>query len=189
MDMGVCDEYVILVNESDAHIGSCEKMDAHKTGQLHRAFSIFIVNAFGNLLLQKRARTKYHSGGLWTNTCCGHPRPGEALLDAAYRRLHEEMGISCVLSKISHFMYRTTLDRGLVENELDHVIVGYSDENPCPNPAEAEDWKWISSDALAAEIDRCPEQFTAWFKIIMQGEVCGNLWSKLLQKQTHSCLS
>jgi isopentenyl-diphosphate Delta-isomerase len=134
-------EEVILVNKSDEVLGYMEKMEAHKRGLLHRAFSVFIFNNNGELLMQKRASDKYHSGGLWTNTCCSHPRKHESLSTAAQRRLKEEMGMEVSLSPKFHFIYKSSLDQGLIEHELDHVFFGNSDQTPVLNKAEAEDWK------------------------------------------------
>src|SRR4051812_29121136 len=121
---------VILVDDNDREVGVMEKMEAHRRGLLHRAFSIFIFNSRGELLLQKRALSKYHSGGLWTNTCCGHPMPGENIETAANRRLNEEMGINCVLNNIFQFHYNVLLDHAMTENEIDHVLFGICENNP-----------------------------------------------------------
>jgi isopentenyl-diphosphate delta-isomerase len=158
------EEQVILVDTSDQQIGTAEKLQAHLLGQLHRAFSIFILNSQGQLLLQKRAKHKYHSGGLWTNTCCSHPRPEETLLDAAHRRLQEEMGMTCELQELFSFIYFAKLDRGLTEHEFDHVFVGYSDRPPILNPEEAEDWQWIDLQQLQSDIDNNPEAYTYWLR-------------------------
>ena len=158
------EEQVILVDESDRQIGIAEKLAAHQSGQLHRAFSIFILNSQGQLLLQKRAQHKYHSGGLWTNTCCSHPRPDESLTDATQRRLTEEMGITCELTELFSFIYRAELDRGLIEYEFDHVFLGYSDRPPILNPDEAEDWQWIDLPKLQADIRDRPSVYTYWLR-------------------------
>lgn len=160
-------EEVILVNEEDHPIGQMEKMEAHEKGLLHRAFSVLIFNSSEQVLLQKRASSKYHSGGLWTNTCCSHPRPGETVLDAANRRLMEEMGMTADLTERFHFIYKTDLDNHLVEHELDHVLVGQSDDLPTLNPDEAEDFKYINLETLKEELKSSPENYTVWFKIIM----------------------
>ncbi|MFA5926911.1 MAG: isopentenyl-diphosphate Delta-isomerase [Patescibacteria group bacterium] len=154
---------VILVNEDDAPIGEEEKMAAHKKGLQHRAFSIFVFNSANELMLQQRAINKYHSGGLWTNTCCSHPSPGEKTELAAHRRLKEEMGFDCPLSEAFVFAYRAELG-DLTENEIDHVFVGTCDDSPEPNPEEAEDWRWVSTDELEKEIENNPQSFTYWFK-------------------------
>ncbi len=159
---------IILVDEFDREIGTAEKMAVHRTGRLHRAFSILIVNSRGEMLLQKRARGKYHSGGLWTNACCSHPRTGRSLRAEASRRLLEEMGIRCEIEEIFSFRYRAEFANGLVENEYDHVFLGKSDAEPRPNPAEAEAWRRIGDEELRAEIAREPERFTPWFRLIME---------------------
>lgn len=160
-------EEVILVNEKDQPVGQMEKMEAHQKGLLHRAFSVLIFNSSDQVLLQKRASSKYHSGGLWTNTCCSHPRPGETVLEAANRRLMEEMGMTADLTERFHFIYKTDLDNDLVEHELDHVLVGQSDDLPKLNPEEAEDFKYIDLETLKEELKSSPENYTIWFKIIM----------------------
>ena len=161
-------EEVILVNEEDQPIGQMEKMEAHQKGLLHRAFSVLIFNSSEQVLLQKRASSKYHSGGLWTNTCCSHPRPGETVLDAANRRLMEEMGMTADLTERFHFIYKTDLDNDLVEHELDHVLVGQSDDLPKLNSDEAEDFKYIDLETLKEALKSSPENYTVWFKIIME---------------------
>lgn len=161
-------EEVILVNEEDQPIGQMEKMEAHQKGILHRAFSVLIFNSSDKVLLQKRASSKYHSGSLWTNTCCSHPRPGETVLEAANRRLMEEMGMTADLTERFHFIYKTDLDNDLVEHELDHVLVGQSDDLPKLNPEEAEDFKYIDLETLKEELKSSPENYTIWFKIIME---------------------
>jgi isopentenyl-diphosphate Delta-isomerase len=158
-------EQVILVDESDRAIGVVEKMLAHREGSLHRAFSIFVTNSYGELLIQKRAQTKYHSGGLWTNTCCSHPRPGEETLTAAHRRLQEEMGFVCELSEIFNFVYHAKLDHDLFEHEFDHVFIGRFDGEPVLNPLEAEDWQWISIEDLQKDIQSHPDLYTFWLKV------------------------
>jgi len=159
---------IILVDEFDREIGTAEKMAVHRTGRLHRAFSILIFNCQGEMLLQKRARGKYHGGGLWTNACCSHPRTGMPIRREARRRLFEEMGIRCELKEIFSFTYRAEFDNGLVENEYDHVFLGTSDAEPQPDPAEAEDWRRVGLKELRAEMAREPERFTPWFRIIME---------------------
>lgn len=160
-------EEVILVNERDEPLGLMEKMEAHKKGILHRAFSVFIFNSNNQLLLQQRALTKYHSAGLWTNTCCSHPRSGENTLAAAHRRLKEEMGIEIPLSYKTQFIYKTAFDNGLTEHELDHVFVGYSDVNPVINSEEVNSYRWQNIEELKREIHSSPEQFTSWFRIAL----------------------
>ena len=157
-------ELVILVDEGDRPIGTAEKMTAHIHGWLHRAFSIFIVNPQGELLLQRRAWTKYHSGGLWTNTCCSHPRPDEPLLVAGQRRLMEEMGIACHLQELFCFTYRAELECGLIEHEFDHVLIGECHCQPQPNPAEVADWRWMGMADLEKELSAHPERYTYWLR-------------------------
>jgi isopentenyl-diphosphate delta-isomerase len=158
------EEKVILVDISDRPVGTAEKLQAHRDGLLHRAFSIFVLNSQGQLLLQKRAAHKYHSGGLWTNTCCSHPRPDESTLMAAHRRLQEEMGFDCDLQEIFSFIYQAALDHDLTEYEFDHVFLGYSDRAPLLNPEEAEDWKWIDLTTLQTDIQLHPEAYTYWLR-------------------------
>lgn len=157
-------EEVILVDEGDNETGSAEKILAHRKGNLHRAFSVFVFNSQGDLLLQKRAVGKYHSAGLWANTCCGHPRPGEETISASKRRLFEEMGLSCELDEIFSFKYRTQFENGLTEHEYDHVYVGFSDEKPTVNPDEADEWKWVKVDWLQKDMDKHPERYAYWMK-------------------------
>ena len=158
-------ENVILVDEKDNQVGLMPKLEAHQKGLLHRAFSVFIFNSDYELLLQKRASSKYHSGGLWTNTCCSHPRDGEDTIDAANRRLYEEMGIKTSLRKVFDFIYKAELDNNLTENEFDHVFYGVYNNDPVINTEEADDFKWIDMETLRNDIDNNPDQFTVWFKI------------------------
>ena len=158
-------ENVILVDEKDNQVGLMSKLEAHQKGLLHRAFSVFIFNSDYELLLQKRASSKYHSGGLWTNTCCSHPRDGEDTIDAANRRLYEEMGIKTSLRKVFDFIYKAELDNNLTENEFDHVFYGVYNNDPVLNIEEADDFKWIDMETLKNDIDSNPDQFTVWFKI------------------------
>lgn len=160
-------EQVVLVDSNDNVTGSCEKMEAHRQGLLHRAFSVFIFNEANEILLQKRAQDKYHSPGLWTNTCCGHPRPHEEILAAAQRRLKEEMGIACELQRAYSFTYFFNFKNGLIENEFDHVLVGRYSGNPIPDPAEASDWKWIKPEDAERELKLNPLQFTYWFGLCL----------------------
>lgn len=155
---------IILVDERDRPIGVSDKLTPHRTGALHRAFSVFIFNSKGELMLQKRARGKYHSGGLWTNTCCSHPRPGETVRHAARRRLKEEMGFAVSLREVFQFTYRTKFSNGLIEHEYDHVLVGRFDGVAHPDPAEVEDWKWISLSALRRAVNRHPRRYSFWLK-------------------------
>ena len=161
-------EYVVLVDENDRELGTCEKLEAHQKGLLHRAFSVFILNTNNELLLQQRALTKYHSGGLWTNTCCSHPRPGEAVLDAAHRRLKEEMGMECELEKLFSFTYKSAFENGLTEHEYDHVLLGHFENEPVINPDEVAEWKWMPILEVKNDIENNPENYTPWFKIIFE---------------------
>lgn len=166
------EEQVILVDENDKPIGTMGKLEVHQKGLLHRAFSVFIFNDKGELLLQKRASTKYHSPGLWTNTCCSHPSPGEETLTAANRRLKEEMGMDTILIHKTSFIYRTEFDNGLTEHEFDHVYVGNYNENPVLNEDEAEDYKWVNLTDLKEDIKNSPQSFTSWFKIAVEKVFC-----------------
>jgi isopentenyl-diphosphate Delta-isomerase len=159
------EERVILVNENDVPEGTMEKMEAHKKGRLHRAFSIFIVNSKGELLLQQRAAGKYHSAQLWTNTCCSHPAPGEEIMAAAGRRLLQEMGMEVPLSHLFHFHYRAELQQNLVENEIDHVLFGVSDTLPILNEQEVMAYRYETIANLRIALQHHPDQYTAWFKI------------------------
>ena len=159
---------VILVNKKDEEIGVEEKLKAHQLGKLHRAFSIFVFNSQGQLMLQKRALAKYHCGGLWSNTCCSHPRPGENLKSAAHRRLKEEMGFDCGLKEIHSFIYKIEFPNKLIEHEYDHILVGGYNNEPIINPEEAEDWQWIDIPSLKKDIDKNPEKYTYWFKIALE---------------------
>ncbi|MEK6927357.1 MAG: isopentenyl-diphosphate Delta-isomerase [Nanoarchaeota archaeon] len=159
---------IVLVNDLDEVIGYEQKMKVHKNGLLHRAFSVLIFNLKNEMLLQKRNRSKYHSGSLWTNACCGHPKQEQVLKEAAEKRLFEEMGLNCKLNEIFNFRYYHNFSNGLTENEIDHVFIGYSDCNPSLNPIEAEDYKWISLDEVEKDISQSPEEYTYWFKIILQ---------------------
>lgn len=161
-------EEVVLVDESDKVIGTTEKLAAHKNGQLHRAFSIFIFNSNGEMLLQRRALDKYHSGGLWTNACCSHPKPNEESIDAAKRRLNEELNMSTTLTFLFSFLYKADFDNGLIEHELDHVFVGTSDTPPELNLEEAMDFKYIPVAELMSDIKINPDQYTFWFKEIVE---------------------
>ena len=161
-------EKVILVDENDNQVGVMPKLEAHQKGLLHRAFSVFIFNSKYELLLQKRASSKYHSGGLWTNTCCSHPREGEEILDAAKRRLIEEMGIDTSLRKVHDFIYKAELDNDLTEHEFDHVFYGIYNEDPIINEDEADDFKWIDMDSLNEDIKQNGDNYTIWFKIAFE---------------------
>lgn len=159
-------EYVQLVDQQDRELGIMEKMTAHREGKLHRAISVFLFNSRGELLLQQRAATKYHSSGLWTNTCCTHPRPGEPVADAAQRRLQEEMGVHASVLYRFHFLYKAELDQGLTEYELDHVFFAFSDQSPVPDPEEVSAWRYVSLEQLGRELALQPQQFTVWLQLI-----------------------
>ena len=159
---------VILVDEKDQPIGTMGKLEVHQKALLHRAFSVFIFNEKGEMLLHKRADKKYHSGGLWTNACCSHPRPGEETLTAAQLRLQEEMGFKTELKKAFDFIYKAPFDNGLTEHELDHVMIGYYDENPKINKEEVEDFKWMKLEDVLTDMNEHPNQYTEWFKIIFK---------------------
>jgi isopentenyl-diphosphate delta-isomerase len=161
-------ENVILVDENDRETGVMEKMAAHVSGSLHRAFSVFIFNDAGELLLQKRADHKYHSGGLWTNTCCSHPRPGEHVSNAALRRLKEELGFTCDIRPAFTFLYRSELDNGLTEHEFDHVFFGRFNGTPLPDSTEVAEWKFMSLPMIEAELSAFPESYTSWFSICFE---------------------
>ena len=158
-------EYVILVDESDREIGQMEKIEAHKKGLLHRAFSVFIFNSKGEMLLQQRAAAKYHSPLLWTNTCCSHPRVNETLLNAASRRLKEEMGMSADLEYAFNFIYKVQFENDMYEHELDHVFYGTTDVLPIINPEEVEAYQYMHPDLIEKDIADHPEHYTEWFKI------------------------
>ena len=159
-------EEVILVDKNDNALGFMEKMEAHEKGILHRAFSVFILNNKSELLIQRRAKSKYHSGGLWTNSCCSHQRKDESSIQAGQRRLFEEMGIKASLQKLFSFIYKTSFDNGLIEHELDHVLIGFSNEKPKINNQEVDDYKWVSLELLNEDLALTPEKYTAWFLII-----------------------
>jgi len=160
-------EHVVLVDEFDSVVGTMEKLEAHEKGILHRAFSILLFNSNGEVLLQKRSRTKYHSGGLWTNTCCSHPLPGERMEDATRRKLKQEMGIEASTVFNFKFIYNAQLDKNLIEHEYDHVFIGTFDGVPIPNKDEVEDWKFIDLKTLRNDIRQHPELYTYWFVLIL----------------------
>lgn len=164
-------QLVILVDENDNKIDTEEKLKAHKKGLLHRAFSVFVFNNKNELLMQKRAERKYHSGGLWTNTCCSHPAPDESTENAAHRRLREEMGFDCRLKEVFSFTYKVSFGNGLIEHELDHVYVGKYNKDPKPNPKEVNDYKWISLENLKAGIENNPDKYTYWAKEIINNHI------------------
>ncbi|MBC8757538.1 isopentenyl-diphosphate Delta-isomerase [Kordia sp. YSTF-M3] len=159
-------ENVILVNENDEQIGLMEKIEAHEKALLHRAFSVFILNDKGELMLQQRALHKYHSPGLWTNTCCSHQRDGESNISAGKRRLQEEMGFVTELAEAVSFIYKAPFDNGLTEHEFDHVMTGTYNDEPTINPDEVASWKWMDVQAVKDDIAKHPNEYTAWFKII-----------------------
>lgn len=160
------EENVILVNENDEQIGLMPKLEAHEKAVLHRAFSVFILNNKNEIMLQQRAHQKYHSPLLWTNTCCSHQRDGESNLLAGSRRLFEEMGFETSLKELFHFIYKAPFDNGLTEHELDHVMIGYYEENPIINTDEVENWKWMPIEEVKIDMQVHPEIYTIWFKII-----------------------
>lgn len=160
------EEKVILVNEKDEQIGLMPKLEAHEKALLHRAFSVFIFNDKNELMLQQRALDKYHSPGLWTNTCCSHQRDGESNIEAGTRRLQEEMGFVVDLQESISFIYKAPFDNGLTEHEYDHVLIGKYNNEPKINPNEAASWKWMPLEAVRADILGHPELYTEWFKVI-----------------------
>ena len=168
------DEMVVLVDPTDVVVGTAPKLDAHRDGRLHRAVSVMLFDDNGRLLLQRRADSKYHSGGLWSNTCCGHPRPGESVNDAGLRRLSAELGIDdCALTGVGEFVYFALLDDGLVEHELDHVLIGRWNGSASPDPLEVAETRWIDRDTLLTEMNAKPAEYTAWLQWVVQ-RACGN---------------
>ena len=162
------EEKVILVDINDEPIGLMNKMEAHEKALLHRAFSVFVLNSNNEMMLQQRASHKYHSPLLWTNTCCSHQRAGETNLQAGSRRLEEEMGFVVPLKELFSFIYKAPFDNGLTEHELDHVMIGYSNDEPIINPEEVESWKWMKIEEVKNDIENHPEIYTVWFKIIFE---------------------
>ena len=162
------EEQIILVDDNDNEIGTMEKQEAHLKGKLHRAISVFIFNSKGDLLLQQRAISKYHSGGLWSNACCTHPRKGESTEKAAKRRLVEEMGMRCDLNFRFSFVYRAELTNGLIEHEFDHVYFGESDDEPILNAEEAENFKYENIYTLISNVKKNGSEYTEWFKICLE---------------------
>ncbi len=160
---------VILVTENDEQIGAMEKLEAHKKGLLHRAFSVFIFNKKGEMLLHKRAAAKYHNGGLWTNACCSHPMPGEVIIDAAKRRLYEEMGFTVSVSHAFSFTYKATFDNGLTEYEFDHVFAGIHDGEIKFNTSEVSDYCYKSIEDIESSLITHPQNYTEWFKLALPG--------------------
>ena len=162
------EEQVILVNEKDEQIGLMPKMEAHEKAVLHRAFSVFVFNNKNELMLQQRAAPKYHSPLLWTNTCCSHQRNGETNIEAGKRRLQEEMGFVCEIEEVTSFIYKAPFDNGLTEHELDHILIGYYNENPVINTDEVESFKWMLLKDVKKDIEENPKIYTEWFKIIFK---------------------
>lgn len=162
------EEKVILVDTNDEPIGLMEKMRAHEQGILHRAFSVFVFNDNNEVMLQQRAKSKYHSPLLWTNTCCSHQRPGESNIQAGKRRLKEEMGFETELKELFHFIYKAPFNNGLTEHELDYVLIGKYNDEPKINTEEVESWKWMSIEDIKTDMQNHPECYTAWFKIIFE---------------------
>ena len=160
------EEKVILVDINDEPLGLMDKMAAHEQALLHRAFSVFVLNDKNEIMLQQRASHKYHSPLLWTNTCCSHQRAGESNIQAGKRRLKEEMGFETTLKELFHFIYKAPFDNGLTEHELDHVMIGYSNEEPKINKEEVESWKWMKIEDIKNDMQVHPEIYTVWFKII-----------------------
>ena len=164
-------EFVVLVDQDDQKLGLMEKQQAHVAGLLHRAFSVCVFNSNGELMIQQRAASKYHSPTLWTNTCCSHPRDNETYEQAAHRRLQEEMGFDCDLEFKFSFIYKAHLDNNLTEHELDHVFIGTFDEEPQLNPDEVMAYRWVDLMDLKKDIEKNPQNYTAWFKIIFENYV------------------
>lgn len=165
-------DQVILVDENDREVGVMEKLEAHQKGVLHRAFSVLLFNSKSELLLQRRAAHKYHSGGLWTNTCCSHPSPGETLKDAAKRRLKEELNIEIAdLEIINHILYKVEFENGLTEHEYDYILRGKWEYDPVLNPEEADQFRWISLAQLSEEVNKEPDKFTYWFRYLISHQL------------------
>jgi len=158
---------VILVDERDDEIGTMEKMEAHRQARLHRAFSVFIFNSKNEMLIHRRALDKYHCAGLWTNACCSHPAPGESTLDAATRRLKEEMGFNAELKEAFSFVYKAPFDNGLTEHEVDHCFVGFYNGSIKPDPKEVAEWKFVTTKDIADDVKKHPEKYTPWFRIAL----------------------
>lgn len=172
--MNDAEEYVVLVDAAGREVGAEAKLAAHRSGRLHRAVSVFVFDDHGAVLLQRRSAGKYHSAGRWSNTACGHPRPGETTLAAARRRLAEEMGLDVELREVGVFTYRAELGAGLVEHERDHLFVGTSRGLPIPDPHEVDDWRWVEPEVLTRELAKEPERFSAWLPMA---------WAKLLERE------
>lgn len=161
------EDLLILVDENDNELGVLDKLSVHEQGLLHRAFSLFVFNSDGELLIQQRANEKYHSGGLWSNTCCSHPRKGETVSYAIKRRLREEMGINCKANFEFSFIYKADFENGLTEFEYDHVYFGESNETPKPDKSEVQSWKYIGLNKLQYQIDQQPQNYSAWLKVCL----------------------
>lgn len=184
--MRIQQEEVILVSEDDTPLGTMEKMEAHRKALLHRAFSVFIFNSKGEMLLQQRAPGKYHSAGLWTNACCSHPRPGEDTREAALRRLHEELGFTTPLKKIFDFTYKSEFDNGLTEFEFDHVFTGIYDGSVYPAPLEVSDYRYLSLEEIRTSLRDQPKEFTSWFHLAFP-IVCQKINHKDSADQSQTC--
>ena len=162
------EEKVLLVNRQDEILGEMEKIEAHEKGLLHRAFSVFVYNNRNELLLQRRALSKYHTPGLWTNTCCSHQRENESNIQAGERRLQEEMGFTTKLENQFSFIYKAPFSNGMTEHEYDHILKGFFNGTPQPNPNEVAEWKWVTLDHIEKDINENPDNYTAWFKILLE---------------------
>jgi len=162
------EEQVVLVDEHDNPIGLMPKLEAHQKAVLHRAFSVFVLNDQNELMLQQRALHKYHSPGLWTNTCCSHQRSGESNIQAGTRRLQEEMGFTTQLTELTSFIYKAPFDNGLTEHELDHIMIGRYNDSPTINPDEVASWKWMPIEEVKLDVSAHPEHYTVWFVIIFE---------------------
>ena len=171
---------VILVDVNDKILGTMEKILAHQLGRLHRAFSVYLLNSKGEFLLQRRAKNKYHSAGLWTNTCCSHPQINETTTQAATRRLNEEMGITTQIKHVHQFIYKAEFDNGLIEHELDHIYMGIYNDAPNPDANEVMEWRYISKDDLIKELTEQPNNYTEWFKLSYQVVLKNNIADHLL---------
>ena len=159
---------VVLVNEDDFALAEMDKMQAHRDGKLHRAFSVFIFNLKGEMLIHQRANHKYHGAGLWTNACCSHPQWTERVKESAKERLQFEMGMSCDLEHLFSFIYKATVENGLMEYEYDHVFVGYTNAEPVPNILEVQNYKWIAPEELLKQVAAQPQDFTYWFRVALE---------------------
>lgn len=172
-------EEVILVDREDREVGFMEKIQAHREARLHRAFSVFLLNNKGEVLLQQRALDKYHCGGMWTNACCSHPRAGETLQAAVDRRLQEEMGIVCDTNWVYSFIYKADVGKGLVEHEFDHVFFGRFSDDPKPDAKEVCDWTYVGLEELKTDVEDNPTKYTPWFKIILAEVLDKNILNKV----------